>query len=368
MLFLIKSALLRIFSIHIVAILLRYLFVTIIVLFVLPIIFPSINDKMVKICLIILAIILIEIIAFRVNEIITNKYANRDQFLSKNNQIEQQINELTPTINQKNLSLLLYSRDINVSHLIPKNIYAEIILPNLNNITPIKNIQLFNHYTKPLLAIEINDCETILSSLNNYPIIKKLLSIVKKNNAHEINIVISADTIFNSEDNKDDVFSMLRCAHALRNKMKRKFNINLIIDKMANLPGFTSLLQSSYNMHEKTNLFSFNFNINVGYKHDIFEKFEYNFSKFLFNLEKETLLMNFEGCDDMQKIHSFIQMLHYGRERLKTVLVNAANICDVHAIGKLNNINISIRFVQSQAYIQQMEILASKELQLCCQI
>jgi hypothetical protein len=339
-----------------------------VVIFIVPIIFPSLNDKIVKICLIILIIILVEIIAFRVNGVIANK-SNREQLLSKNNLIDQQINELTPTINHKNLGLFLYTKDISISNLIPKTTYSPIILPNVNNnMLPINKVQLFNHYTKPLLAIEINDCETVLSNLNSYPIVKKLLSLIKKNNSHDVNIAVSASTIFNSEENKDDLFLLLRCIHALKNCVKKKFNVNLLIDSMGNVPGFKTFLQSAHNMEEKTHLFCSTFNTNVSYKHDILEQFEANFTKFLFSLETETLLMNFDNPEDMKNVHTFIQQLHYSRERLKTLLAHATNICNVHTINKLNNITISIRFFHSQDQIHKIDALASKELQLCCQI
>lgn len=356
-LFFLKSAALAIFRQGILPTIIRGLFSWTLVFFVLPIFFPALGPLITKLQLSIVGTLLLEFVAYRVYGALmggSDQGGAVKKALSK--VLERKLKLL---LYKKHLSLFLHTKNVSICDLVPRSIYLGLDIDESYG----EGVKVFDHYEKPLVAIELETCRQVLKNLSAYPELEKIFAALKSSSTDALSLAVHVNDIIDLRSRKEFFLKMQSCANIIGAYFAGRWNINLLIDGMQCISGFASFAHLAENTD--ASLLTIVMPINARDEAMLFEVFEQKFWEFSEKVDRTIMGTNFENNLDAQLCLMFSQQLQYLRDQLRDLIGIVIKFFRVSSIGYKNNIFFEIHFLDSSSTFQQKGDIIPKELQAC---
>ena len=357
--FVLKSLLLKIFSTTFLAIFVRTIIFFFLSFFILPAFFIELTGPVLKLQLFILFVILSELIAYKVQQNFLDTSVNTGDQIARKPQTNFVIHNIHEIIKKPHLSLFLYTKTVDIEGFIPKSIYSAVISDDFLQNT----IKIFDHYKKPIIAVEIESCTQILKNLRVYPLLAKIFNKLKKNEAQTISFILGVQDLCDKELKKDSFNKLENCISMLNAHFNKRLNIDLILENMQAFTGFP--LFSMFVQSEGLNLLTISLCINPSNTDSVLEIFEQKFTNFSLTLDHIRVTTNFENPIDAQLFQIFSQQILYLQSAIKELVLVVIKISSSKRIIGNKNIFLDIHFMSSTTKVVKKIDIVPKDLQLC---
>lgn len=355
MTFWLKSAALALFKQGILPTLFRATLAILAVFFVLPMLFPSVEPLITKVQLSIVAVLLFEFIAYRVYSALGVDQSTPIRKVPSK-VLERKLRLL---LYKKNLSLFLHSKNISICDLVPRSIYLGLDIDESYG----DGIKVFDHYEKPIVAVELETCRQILKNPSAYTEVEKIFSALKSSASDSITLAIHVKDVTDASARKEFFLKLQSCANIIGAYFAGRRNINLILDGMQCISGFGSFAHLAENTD--SSLLSITMPVNARDETILFEVFDQKFWEFSERIDRAIMSTNFENTLDAQLCVMFSQQLQYLKEQVKDLIGVAIRLFRASSISYKNNIFFEVHFLDSFATFQEQADIIPKELQLC---
>lgn len=320
-----------------ISILIRVVICTALWFGLLPILFSSLNSNQFKLGFLILTLILVELVASKLN-LVNSMYLNKNTNLTESNLEETtSIKDLAKIFSKKSCLLFFHASEISESYI------KKLLLDN--NYQPIdftfsqqSKIYFFQNYSHSIISVNLKNFTEIIK--NNNWLLKSLIKGLKKNYYQKITLITTIDSINNLNKSEDDLFhNFYYSINYLSSRLKSATYLNIIVENLSKIPNFQHFLEI---IKEDNNL-GFNCIIHNGEKNSL-ESISENF---LILQEKliERLIQNQEASSrDYQLAYITIQQIIKLKEPI-IKLASCFNMKRSKIFNKANKILISISFV-----------------------
>ena len=343
-----KSFGLVIFSSSIVAIFFRLLVLGIVIFFVLPKFYLGLASLIVRVQLFLLSALLCEFLSSKVYGVIQgSNYELKDK-----KPIRQPKDPLSSALAHNKVSLFVHTKNVSIAKLIPKSMYKECTSDTENT------VRVFDHHQRPIVSIEIEALRQGLKSFIIYPGLVQILGSIKKGRSNIVTFVMSAQDLALCFSQKELLIAIHGFAFELGSFLRRKVNINLIIEDMHSITGFDNFLK----FQNALDLMSFSLYGSQKTTKGFIEVFEESFTRFNDKIDFAIRCNNFLQPIEAQNVITFSQQLQYLKEPLKEVIASLFLISSNS--GLFNRTLVSVYFLSSSDVPCKSDIL-SKELHSC---
>ena len=358
--FIFRSILLQIFSTSFTAICIRILFVVVVVFFLLPIFFIELSSGIGRLELCILCVISCELIAYKVQQSLIDNIGNNDQ-VSKKAQSNFAIHSVHEIIRNPNLCLFLYI-SVDIENFVPKSMYVELLLDDF-----LKNtIKVYDHYQKPIVAIEIDSCAQILKAINAHLLISKIFKRLRKNSSESITFIIGVQELSNAKLQKETFRKIQNCINTLSVYLNKKLDIDLILENMQTITGFSVFALFIQNIN--SDALTISLNVNPANPDSVCRSFEQKFTNFILMLDHFMVTTNWDNPLDAQTFQIFTQQIYYLKDTIKDLLLVVIQISRTGQFLRRNNIFIDIHFLSSSTKVMKKNDIITKDLQFCIKV
>jgi hypothetical protein len=355
MTFWLKSAALALFKQGIFSTLIRALVAALIVFFVLPMLFPSVQPLITKVQLSIVAVLLLEFIAYRAYSALgMNQSTPVRKVASK--VLERKLKML---LYKKNLSLFLHSKSVSICDLVPRSIYLGLDIDESYG----EGIKVFDHYEKPIVAVELETCRQILKNPSAHIEVEKIFAALKNSASDAITLAIHVRDVTDANTRKEFFLKLQSCANIIGAYFGGRRNVNLILDGMQCISGFGAFAHLAENTD--ASLLSVIMPVNAKDELMLFEVFDQKFWEFSERIDRAIMSTNFENTIDAQLCLMFSQQLQYLKEQIKDLIGVAVKLFRASSISYKNNIFFEVHFLDSLSSFKEQGDIIPKELQLC---
>lgn len=355
LLFFVKSFALFIFAQGIIPSALRSLAVFGVTFFVLPRFFPALEPLITKIQLLSVGIVLFEFIAYRGQSALIGQ--EKPASTVKKALSKAVDTKLKLLLNKKHLSLFLHTNRINIYDLVPRSIYLGLDIDESYG----EGIKIFDHYEKPIVGVEIETCRHVLKSLAAYPELERIFSAIKSSSSSALSLAIHVNEI--TKARKDFLLAMQSCTNIIGAYFDCRWNINLVIDGMQCITGFSSFAHLAENTN--SGLLTISLPVNIRDESMLLEVFEQKFWEFSEALDRTIMNTNFENSFDAQLCLTFAQQMQYLKEPIKDLLAIVLRLAKSSNLSYKNNIFFEIHFLNSVPTFKEEGDIVPKEIQSC---
>lgn len=371
-----------IFQASISAIFFRLLILSCFTFFVAPYFFDHPISLRSKIEFFILSAILIEILSSKFNSISVyaqipdgaNKTGNFGTFTGA---VESKY--LSQASKQKPCFLFLQTKNVNLEEILQHNNYKIIGTENLimgNAQYSNKLIKLFDNYYTTIIGSKLEDFRTIILDPSLQPLKRKIISTVKKNKHRSVTIVTNLDELISMAESGGGIlldlcysFQLLNQELCQRNYINKlfggKFSLNLLIDGVSNLQGFTEIYNMNKDGLEKA--MSVAFLVDSSNYQATMQRFSSNFQKLLEHLTSKLLSDRIEGANLYQLAYGFSQQISLLRMPICKLIESIFAISGAGFITRRRQFIFTINFViapKKPVPNQQSSFLVPKEFEI----